>query len=296
MEMEEKEDGTFAAVTRGKCLWHTVVDIVFFMLLFGILMIFVIGPFGIFFEGVEKKASMDSVSVLMMQEALMLVCALGASWIVLKMRKLPFGRLGLSLKGHWKDLWVGMLFAVSLYVAGFGLSLLLGVVEVAGVTFHFFSLLTSLGLYLLVGIMEESMMRGFVLGRMLDGGVNKFWALFFSSVLFSLMHIQNPNFEFVPFLNILLSGFLLGASYIYTRNLCFPIALHWFWNWLQGPVLGYEVSGTRFGDSILTLHLPEENLINGGAFGFEGSVLCTVLVVVGTVLIIKYYKDLGAKN
>ncbi|MDE5710977.1 MAG: CPBP family intramembrane metalloprotease, partial [Bacteroides sp.] len=129
-----------------------------------------------------------------------------------------------------------------------------------------------------------------VLGRLLDGGVNRFVALFISSTSFSLMHFFNPNFEFLPFLNILLAGVLLGASYIYTRNLCFPVALHWFWNWLQGPVLGYEVSGNRFGDTLLTLRLSDAHLMNGGSFGFEGSLLCTFLLIIGSGLIIGHYE------
>ena len=123
---------------------------------------------------------------------------------------------------------------------------------------------------------------------MLDGGINKFVALFISAVLFSLMHLFNPSFALVPFLNIMLAGCFLGASYIYTRNLCFPIALHWFWNWIQGPILGYKVSGNEFGnENLLILRLPEENLINGGTFGFEGSILCSLLLVLGTILVLK---------
>jgi len=40
---------------------------------------------------------------------------------------------------------------------------------------------------------------------------------------------------------------------------------------------------------LLALRLPEANLINGGAFGFEGSILCTVLMVMGTGLILKIH-------
>ena len=163
-------------------------------------------------------------------------------------------------------------------------------IEIAGVVFNPSSLLISFVFFLLVAITEEFALRGFVLERMLQGGVNKFWALFLSATLFSLVHIANPNFDFLSFINILLAGILLGSSYIYTRNLCFPIALHWFWNWIQGPVLGYEVSGNKFCDGLLTLHLPEANLINGGAFGFEGSILCTVLMVAGTAVILKMFR------
>nr|MDE6348537.1 CPBP family intramembrane metalloprotease [Bacteroides sp.] len=95
----------------------------------------------------------------------------------------------------------------------------------------------------------------------------------------------------VPFLNIVLAGCFLGASYVYTRNLCFPITLHWFWNWIQGPLLGYNVSGNEFGqESLLVVRFPVDSLINGGSFGFEGSVLCSVLLIIGTVLIIREKK------
>ena len=51
-------------------------------------------------------------------------------------------------------------------------------------------------------------------------------------------------------------------------------------------MLGYEVSGNNFISSMLTLHLPEDNVLNGGAFGFEGSLICTVLMIVLTILIV----------
>lgn len=200
-----------------------------------------------------------------------------------------FERLGLSWKGWGRDLSGAALLVVSLYAVGFGLSLLSGAVEVAGVLFSPASLLTSLFFFFSVAVAEEVMVRGFVLEGMLDVGIPKFVALFASAILFSLMHLFNPGFAFVPFLNIVLAGLFLGASYIYTRNLCFPIALHWFWNWIQGPVLGYKVSGNVFcEESLLILRLPEENLVNGGAFGFEGSILCSLLLVIGTVLVLKH--------
>ena len=50
-------------------------------------------------------------------------------------------------------------------------------------------------------------------------------------------------------------------------------------------------------ENLLILHFPEENLINGGTFGFEGSILCSLLLVLGTVIIIRhYYKESGIKD
>ena len=211
-----------------------------------------------------------------------------AAWVLLKnWDHLPITDLGLSLKGRAKDIFWGTFVALAIYTVGFGILYAIGEVEIAAVHFSAYDLLLSWILMLLVALAEEIAFRGFVLGHLLTAGVNRFVALFLSSALFSLMHIFNPNFSLIAFLNILLAGILIGSTYIYTRNLWFPIALHLFWNWLQGPILGFEVSGGRLGGTLLSLELPEENIINGGAFGFEGSVLCTALMIIAIAIILK---------
>ena len=221
-----------------------------------------------------------------LQETGMLLAALTSAVIMLRFERRPFSDLGLSVKGHARGLWYGLLIAVLFYLVGFGLSLLLGEIEVTGFKFEPVNLLGSWVFFLLVALFEEILMRGYILGRLLHTRMNKFLSLFISSALFALLHIFNPEIDFLPMLNLLLAGMLLGASYLYTKNLCFPISLHLFWNWIQGPVLGYEVSGNNFISSMLTLHLPEDNVLNGGAFGFEGSLICTVLMIVLTILIV----------
>ena len=37
---------------------------------------------------------------------------------------------------------------------------------------------------------------------------------------------------------------------------------------------------------MLKLNMPEKNVLNGGSLGFEGSLICTVLMILFTVLII----------
>ena len=219
-------------------------------------------------------------------ESSMLLAVLTAAAIMLRFERCPFSGLGLSVRGHTKGLWYGFLMAVLLYVVGFGLSLAMGEVEVIGFQFKAWDLAGAWVFFLLVALFEEILMRGYILGRLLHTTMNKFLALFVSAALFAFMHIFNPEIAFLPMLNLLLAGMLLGASYLYTRNLCFPISLHLFWNWIQGPILGYQVSGNNFTTSMLTLRMPEENVLNGGAFGFEGSLICTVLMIVFTILIV----------
>lgn len=280
---------TIGNESKAKRFGKVAIDIISFVTL-AVIIITILGiPFSSVLQKLGKEGA-DKMFYFVLSETLMLIGIFLSAWIVWHFRGVSLAGLGRSLAIRKKDLLSGISLAIVLYAVGFGVSLLSGAIEISGVVFNPSSLLISFVFFLLVAITEEFALRGFVLERMLQGGVNKFWALFLSATLFSLVHIANPNFDFLSFINILLAGILLGSSYIYTRNLCFPIALHWFWNWIQGPVLGYEVSGNKFCDGLLTLYLPETNLINGGAFGFEGSILCTVLMVAGTAVILKMFR------
>ncbi len=221
-------------------------------------------------------------------EGSMLLAVLTAAAVMLWMEKRPFADLGLTLRGHAKGLWYGLLMACGIYLTGFGLSWAMGEVEVTAIRFQPSDLAGSWLFFLLVALFEEIMVRGYILGRLLRTSLNKYLSLLLSASLFALLHIFNPEVAFLPMVNLVLAGMLLGASCLYTRNLAFPISLHLFWNWIQGPVLGYQVSGNSFLPTMLTLRIPEANVLNGGAFGFEGSLICTVLLLACTALIVRW--------
>ena len=225
-------------------------------------------------------------------EGIMLLSVFIVTFLMMRfLDRRPFSDLGFNLKGRGKDILYGFLMAVLNYAIGFGVCLLTGQIEVVGVHLHWSDLLLSGLFFAMVAIVEETMMRGYVLGRLLRTRLNKFISLLISSLLFALLHLMNPNVAFLPMLNLVLGGLLLGASYLYTRNLWFPVSLHFFWNWIQGPVLGYEVSGNRFCETLFSLRLSANNLINGGAFGFEGSLVCTVLATLFTLFIIWWFEQ-----
>ena len=283
--MESMNEDANTVKEPSKLVTYLVVSVkitvyIFLMLGFtGILAAVCIKPLSFFkISGILEEVVMQSA---------FLAGSFLAAWVLLKnWDHLPIADLGLSLKGRAKDIFWGTFVALVIFAVGFGILYAIGEVEIAAVHFSAYDLLLSWILMLLVALTEEIAFRGFVLGHLLTAGVNRFVALFLSSALFSLMHIFNPNFSLIAFLNILLAGILIGSTYIYTRNLWFAIALHLFWNWIQGPILGYQVSGNNFTTSMLTLRMPEENVLNGGAFGFEGSLICTVLMIVFTILIV----------
>ena len=269
---------------KGLPIWACILLFIVVFFVFMLLYSALIQGFLSLVLGVETRH--PGIVGYILQETGMLLAALTSAVSMLRVERRPFSVLGVSVKGLARGLWYVLLIAVLFYLVGFGLSLLLGEIEVTGFKFEPVNLLGSWVFFLLVALFEEILMRGYILGRLLHTRLNKFLSLFISASLFAFLHIFNPGINALPMINLLLAGMLLGAPYLYTRNLCFPISLHLFWNWIHGPVLGYQVSGNNFVSTRLKLNMPEKNVLNGGAFGFEGSLICTVLMIVFTILIV----------
>lgn len=233
----------------------------------------------------------DSVVLMFLYQAVMLASVVIVTAVVwLLIDRLPFSLLGLSMRGRGKDILGGMLVAMAIYAMGFGICCATGLVVIDSISLDIPALCYSFVFFTFVSITEEIMCRGYLLGRMLQSKTNKYFALLASSLIFALLHVFNPNITVLSFVNIWLAGCMLGVAYLYTRNLWFPISLHLFWNWIQGPVLGYEVSGVSLFPTMLHTSMPVENSWNGGMFGFEGSLICTILMLIFTVGTIVYFQ------
>ena len=225
-------------------------------------------------------------------EAIQEASVLLAAWLIIHYwDEVPFvTNMGFGLRGRGKDLLCGFGMAAAIYAIGYIVSLIAGWIRIDGVHFDPSYLIIQFLFYITVAVMEESMMRGFVLGHMLDTGMNKFLALFISAFIFACLHLGNPGMTNFSLFNLTLAGILLGVAYIYTRNLWFPISLHLFWNYIQGHVLGYDVSGTGDRNTLIKLHISDNTLMNGGIFGFEASLPCTILMIIAIGLIIYHYE------
>lgn len=143
--------------------------------------------------------------------------------------------------------------------------------------------LVSTIMLVLVSLSEELVFRGYVLNNLMQS-MPKEAALFTSAILFAVFHSLNPNFNLLAFINIFIAGMLLGVNYIYTRNLWFAILFHFSWNFFQGPILGFEVSGLSL-PSLLDQNLKGSILLTGGAFGLEASWLTTFATSLMTILL-----------
>ena len=195
--------------------------------------------------------------------------------------------IGFSIKNRISDLGAGFIIALIFMVGGSLILYATNEIGLSSIPFKVSGIIFSFILFVFVALNEEILFRGYILNNLLDS-TNKYVALLISALIFSMLHSLNPNFSFIAFINILLAGIILGSTYIFTRNLWFPISLHLFWNFFQGPVMGYSVSGMKI-ESIFKVNLTGSELINGGQFGFEGSLVCTLLLIPAIALILIYY-------
>lgn len=209
-------------------------------------------------------------------------------WIFSKLvDKEKFVDIGFRIKNSFKKFWIGFMTGAIIILLGFWLLELLGEIKIQSINFDLNQILISLLLFLLVSLSEEILFRGYIL-RNLMYSFNKYIALIISAILFSLMHGLNPDVDIIGFANIFFAGILLGITYIHTKNLWFPIALHFSWNFFQA-ILGFNVSGQNT-YSIVNFNIDNKSLLNGGAFGFEGSILSLILLIITIMAITFYYR------
>jgi membrane protease YdiL (CAAX protease family) len=185
--------------------------------------------------------------------------------------------LGFKWKGYERDAGTGFFSAVFLLGLGTIILITTGYLTYTGISFQPKSLLLSLVLFAMVAFFEEIVFRGYLLNNLM-ASMPPWIALCVSSIIFGLVHMSNPGAGFLPIFNIFAGGFLLGINYIYTRNLFFSILLHFAWNFFQGPIFGYSVSGFELG-GLFTQSMNGPAWITGGEFGFEGSILQSILSI-----------------
>lgn len=143
-------------------------------------------------------------------------------------------------------------------------------------------------LLLLVSVFEELISRGYML-FCLNKAYSAKVAIIITSVIFTLMHGLNLNmggwFGISAFVNLFVAGWLMADLTIRTKGLGLAIGFHWAWDFFQGPILGFGVSGSSIGKSLLIPTIPSGHpLLTGGAFGLEAAIpttICLILAVIG---------------
>jgi membrane protease YdiL (CAAX protease family) len=139
---------------------------------------------------------------------------------------------------------------------------------------------------------EEVMMRGYVLQELMS----KFStgaSVVVSSLLFTALHgaaLVKSDMALVGALNIFLASVLMSLAYLATRTLWLPIGIHAGWNIMQGPMLGINVSGNDFESAWKPVTMSGPEIMTGGAFGLEASVLGLIGPTLGILMMLAMRK------
>ncbi|MGG3508039.1 type II CAAX endopeptidase family protein [Paenibacillus lautus] len=136
-------------------------------------------------------------------------------------------------------------------------------------------LISSIGAALGAAIVEELIFRGLMF-QAIDRLGGKSLALAVTSLFFGVAHLGNPGATlYSAFAIALEAGVLLGAAFLWRRNLWFTIGLHFAWNAIEG-LLGIPVSG-HSAAGLFTVKVNGAALLTGGDFGLEGSIVPVVV-------------------
>lgn len=182
-----------------------------------------------------------------------------------------------------RDLLVGLAWGAGLILIIYAALLLSGQIVIAGIEISWQRIgLVTVALVVMV-IQEELIFRAYFLTNLM-ASMNKYVALALVSTVFALVHGINPNVSWIGVANIVLAGLLLGIYYVHRGNLWFPLGLHFAWNFTQGVVLGVPVSGLGI-PSFLSTEIIGSELLTGGEFGFEGSLLATIALAAATLVV-----------
>lgn len=193
-----------------------------------------------------------------------------------------------SIKGLFKNIGIGISIGFilqSLIILVMYLNGNYSVINVNPVSFIIIPLITMFT----VAIIEEILVRGIIL-RIMEEKLGSYISLAVSSLIFGILHLANPHTTLLSSLCITAAGFLLGAAFIYSRNLWFPIALHFAWNFTQSGIYGAITSGNEQTGSLLAAKIQGPEIMTGGEFGPEGSIQATLFCVVASILLLMLCK------
>lgn len=193
----------------------------------------------------------------------------------------PFSEAGFGLKGLLSDTYRGFLWGVGLIVLGFVSLFFLQKIATEGYNWNSHLFFGFLLMFFFQSFSEEVLSRSFMLPA-LSHYFGKIAALIVSSGIFSALHFSNPNFNVIGGINVFLAGIAMGIFFLKYKNVWACTGLHWGWNFMQATFFDFNVSGMDV-YSFVEFQPLEPAWLSGGLFGFEGSVLSVVFLIVFSI-------------
>jgi uncharacterized protein len=139
--------------------------------------------------------------------------------------------------------------------------------------------------WLAVGVLEEIQFRGLVY-RLCSKIFGTWGAIVLSGLVFGLMHGIDPGATVTALTAVAVGGLLLGAAFAFTGRLWLPIGIHTGWNFAEGSLFGTAVSGSAVGPSLSRAKLIGPEILTGGRFGPEASIVTVIVLLIATAFLL----------
>ncbi len=237
-------------------------------------------------EAANALVQTDTMTILMLfsNAGIILVTLLFCKLI----QKRKVTTVGFQKPDMWKEYLTGMGIGFGIFTAAVLLCVITGSLKIQGMSPSFsigIFVLFLLG-YLVQGMAEEVLCRGYFLvsvSRRYPLAVG----IIANAVLFAALHLLNNGITVLAFINLVLFGVFASVYFVKRGNIWGVGALHSIWNLAQGNVYGIRVSGIQTSCSVLSSEMVAgRELINGGDFGLEGGLAVTIVLVVGTLVLL----------
>ncbi|MBR6960690.1 MAG: CPBP family intramembrane metalloprotease [Clostridiales bacterium] len=193
--------------------------------------------------------------------------------------------LGFVKKGFLLQYVIGIIAGFAVFSLAVGIGHLTGAITIASSTdANVVTFILYCGAWIIQGMEEEVVCRGFLMTT-LARRYSIPLAVIVNSVFFAAMHLLNPGIGILPFINLTLFGIFASLLFIKTNNIWVCSAVHSVWNLVQGNFYGISVSGNdQLSSFFRTTFVDGKELWNGGAFGLEGGLCVTIVLVLGCVI------------
>lgn len=241
-------------------------------------------------QGLDYGALTDNSNPLLLLLPFLPIYFLVWFWLWL-FEKRHIWTAGLEWPGWLRKYLRGLLIGVLMFGASLAILALSGhlVIEEVASGPGSLSLLGGSLLFLLAwmvqGGAEEILARGLVL-PVIGVRFGPWIGVILSSALFMALHLLNPNLSSLALANLFLFGFFAALFALYEGGLWGVFAIHTAWNWAQGNLFGFEVSGSELNTAVLlNLNTNGPDWLTGGAFGPEGGVAVTAVLLAGILLV-----------
>jgi len=199
----------------------------------------------------------------------------------------PLGA-GIRGVGAARSVATGLAVAAAGMLTATGLMALAGAAHVDGIGFDPRVLVLGAVVFTLSAYVEELLFRVLMLGGLVRLTGRPWLALTVMALTVGAFHLATTaHTTLISVVSSTLGGVMYGVAFLRTGTLWLGLGVHIGWNWIQGTVLGFTVSGTDdYSGAVLQLHTSGADWLGGGAYGPEGSVLSLVarLVIIGLIV------------